>query len=114
MLGGGRFSVGDGRLRRRLVQLEHAVHGPQGRQPLIAGHQHGNLDFAGGDHQDVHAGIGQSAEHLLSHARLLGHAQPYDRHFRDVIVVGVSFGAQFGRGLFDRVERGLQVVSQAR
>ena len=79
-----------------------------------ARHQHGDFDFAGGDHDDVDALFGQRAEHPLGHAGLGGHAQAHNGDLRHLVVAGVALGAQFGGGGLHRLERGGQVVAHDR
>ncbi len=87
---------------------------PQGLLGVFAGHEHRDLDLAGGDHLDVDALLGQGAEHPLGHAGLRGHAQADDRNLRHLVVAVVAFGAQFLDGLFDRAERVRQIVAEHR
>src|SRR5688572_2586804 len=56
---------------------------------------HGNLDFAGGDHVDVDAVFGQRLEHLRRDAGVAAHADTNNRELADVFV-----GADFAEGNF--------------
>ncbi len=64
---GGRRAVG--LVGRGLIEFEHAVQRAERRQPLVLRHEHRDFDLAGGDHQDVDAGVGQGAEHPLGDTR---------------------------------------------
>ena len=107
--GAGRGLGGDA--VRLLAQIELGMDRPQGLLGVFAGHQHRDLDLAGGDHLDVDALLGQGAEHPLGHAGLRGHAQADDRNLGHLVVAVVAFGAQFLDGLFDRPERVRQLVA---
>ena len=60
------------------MQLERTMNDAEGFLRPFAADQHRDFDFAGRDHLDVDARIGQRAEHLLGYTRLLGHAKADD------------------------------------
>ena len=97
---------------RIAIQLEDAVDDPQRLLHLGVRHQHRDFDLAGGNHQDVDAGIGQGAEHAMGHARLMGHAEADDGNFCHAIVEVESLGADLLDGLGHRVQRCRQVFFQ--
>ncbi len=79
------------------MQVECLVDGTQCGLRLIAADQHGDLDLTGGDHLNVDAGIGNRAEHFLSHACLPGHPQADHRNLGDLVIMRIAGRAYLGR-----------------
>src|SRR5262249_33121123 len=55
------------------VQVERAVRGGHGRVHLVLVHHDRDPDFRGGDHLDVHPGLGERAEERGGHPRVRPH-----------------------------------------
>ena len=81
------------------------MHGLDRGFALVAVDEDGNLDFAGGDHPDVHPGRGQRGEHLGGDAGVLPHAGPHDGDLRHVRPVPDFAVADLLDGRFRRGER---------
>src|SRR5215467_10248715 len=93
------------------IQVEGAVRGGHRRVHLVLVHHDRDPDFRGGDHLDVHAGLGERAEERGRHPRVRPHAGPYQGHLADPVVVEQRFepGVQLDRA--QRGQRGLAVVA---
>src|SRR5690606_11245039 len=80
----------------RRIQLEGRVERAYGKLEVLLVNDHGNLDFRGGDHEDVDAVVGQRFEHLAGHARIGTHAHPDNGYLGDGIVTGHFTGTDLG------------------
>src|SRR5215467_9005162 len=89
------------------IQVEGAVRRVHRRVHLVLVHHDRDPDFRGGDHLDVHAGLGERAEERGRHPRVRPHAGPHQGHLADPVVVEQRFepGVQLDRA--QRGQRGL-------
>src|SRR5215831_9646408 len=85
------------------IQVEGAVRGGHRRVHLVLVHHDRDPDFRGGDHLDVHPGLGERAEERGGHPRVRPHAGPHQGHLADPVVVEQVLVFDF---LLHRAQRG--------
>ena len=66
--------------------------GGDGAVGIVGGDEHGDLDFAGGNHLDVDIGVGQGLEHAGGHALVGFHPGAHHRDFGHAGIVGNASG----------------------